>query len=165
MLQFETNTPPQEVKVDSSSGSLVESHGEVSAETARCSVRKKHLELQVCNSWPMRSTCHDDDGIYRVTLLYMDLAHSAIDRMQESSYVLQPLYFPSVDQIINCLNVNYFKIKTQINQIHKDLQTILGGNKYCKKKSYARYSENKTCMHWALGASTQKQLNIKRYSS
>ncbi|XP_033957983.1 sodium channel, voltage-gated, type I, beta a isoform X2 [Pseudochaenichthys georgianus] len=39
----------QEVKVDSSSGSLVESHGEVSAETARCSVRKKHLELQhVC---------------------------------------------------------------------------------------------------------------------
>lgn len=81
ILQFKTNAAP-EVKVENST-SLVESDAEASVETARCSVKKKHLELQVCNSWPMRSMCHDDDGIYRLTLLYMNLA--PIDRMQENT--------------------------------------------------------------------------------
>ncbi|KAM7383072.1 hypothetical protein PAMP_002754 [Pampus punctatissimus] len=38
---------------------MVESDADASVETARCSVRKTHLELQVCNSRPMRtSLCH-----------------------------------------------------------------------------------------------------------
>ncbi|XP_031723300.1 uncharacterized protein LOC116394386 isoform X1 [Anarrhichthys ocellatus] len=36
----------QEVKVDNNTRSLVERHAEASVETARCRVRKKHLELQ-----------------------------------------------------------------------------------------------------------------------
>lgn len=36
----------QEVKVENSTRSLVESDAEASVETARCSLRKKHLELQ-----------------------------------------------------------------------------------------------------------------------
>lgn len=79
ILQFETKASP-EVKVR-----LVESDAESSVETARCSVRKKHLELQVCNSRPMRSMCHDDDGIYRLTLLYMNLAQTPVHRMQDNT--------------------------------------------------------------------------------
>lgn len=73
-----------EVRVENSTRSLVESDAEAAVETARCSVRQKHLELQVCNSWPMRSMCHDDDGIYRLTLLYMNLAQLAVARMQDN---------------------------------------------------------------------------------
>lgn len=82
ILRFKTKASP-EVKVENSTRSLVESHAEASVETAGCSVRKKHLELQVCNSRPMRSMCHGDDGIYRLMLLYMNLAQLPIDRMQK----------------------------------------------------------------------------------
>lgn len=66
-----------EVKVENSTRSLAESRAEASVETARCSVRDKHVELQVCNSRLTRRACHGDDDIYRLTLLYMELAQLA----------------------------------------------------------------------------------------
>lgn len=76
---------------------LVESDAEASKEAARCSERKSRVELQVCNSRPMRSMCHDDDGIYRFTLLYMNLAQIPAGRMQDHtkahcSLFISPLF-------------------------------------------------------------------------
>lgn len=66
-----------EIKVENSTRSLAESRAEASVETARCSVRDKHVELQVCNSRLTRRACHGDDDIYRLMLLYMELAQRA----------------------------------------------------------------------------------------
>ena len=56
LITVEQNTSP-EVKAENSPRSLVESDEGADAfvETAGCSLRKKHLQLQVCCSRPMYS--------------------------------------------------------------------------------------------------------------
>ena len=111
-LAIQNKSIPREARRDTRQDvatSLVDSQAEASVETARCSVREKHVELQVCNSRPMRSMCHDDDGIYRFTLLYMNLAQWPIDRMQETSIAHCNLFISP--QFQNTWSVRHYQIE------------------------------------------------------